>query len=184
MELADSVLVAHVRTDPVALETLYRRHVSRVVSFAARRCAEPQDVADLVAATFVSVIESAHTYDPRRGDVLPWIIGIERHLLAENGRRHYREQEVLARTLGARPIDADEFADLEERIDRAREGEEMQRALGSIEPRYREALLLTNDGLTSQQAASVLGISPTAFRMRLSRARRALQKTLTKEATP
>jgi len=184
VELSDSSLVAHVRTDPVALEELYRRHVARVVSFAARRCAEPQDVADLVAATFVSVIESAHTYDARRGDVLPWIIGIERHLLAENGRRHFREREVLARTIGTRAIEGDEFAELEERIDRTRESAEVERALSTLAATEREALLLAGDGLTSEQAAGVVGISATAFRMRLSRARRALRKALDKEGTP
>ena len=58
-ESTDAELMRRAQTDPLALELLYRRHVGRVVAFAARRCREPQDVADLVAATFVSVIESA-----------------------------------------------------------------------------------------------------------------------------
>ena len=44
---------------------------------------------------------------------------------------------------------------------------------------HQEALALTAwDGLTSPQAAAVLGISPTAYRLRLSRARRALRAHL------
>jgi hypothetical protein len=42
---------------------------------------------------------------------------------------------------------------------------------GRLKPRAREALLLAGpDGLTSRQSAAVLGISPAAFRMRLTSA--------------
>ena len=55
----------------------------------------------------------------------------------------------------------------------------MRGALGRLKPRAREALLLAGpDGLTSRQAAAVLGISPAAFRMRLTSARRALARAL------
>lgn len=49
---------------------------------------------------------------------------------------------------------------------------------------HQEALALTAwDGLTAPQAAAVLGITPTAYRLRLSRARRALRTGLgTKQA--
>ena len=178
-ESPDSELLRRVRSDPLALELLYRRHVGRVLSFAARRCSEPQDAADLVAATFVTVIESAHSYDPRRGEVLPWILGIEGNLWADRGRRAFREREVLERSLGRRPLEEDEYARLEERIDAARESRRVEQALATLDPRHREALLLVgHDGLTDREAATALRIAPTAFRMRLSRARRALERAL------
>jgi RNA polymerase sigma-70 factor (ECF subfamily) len=178
-ESSDAELLRGAHDDPLALELLYRRHVGRVIAFAARRCREPQDVADLVAATFVRVIESAHTFDERRGEVLPWIIGIESNLLADRGRRAYREREVLERSLGQRPLQEDEYARLEERIDAARESRDVERSLATLDPRQREALLLVgHDGLSDKQAAAALGITPTAFRMRLSRARRALRDAL------
>jgi RNA polymerase sigma-70 factor (ECF subfamily) len=178
-ESSDPELLRRAQDDPVAFELLYHRHVGRVIAYAARRCREPQDAADLVAATFVRVIEAAHTYDEKRGEVLPWIIGIESNLLADRGRRAYREREVLERTLGQRPLDEDEYARLEERIDAARESREVERALASLDPRHREALLLVaHDGLSDKQAAAALRVTPTAFRMRLSRARRALRAAL------
>jgi RNA polymerase sigma-70 factor (ECF subfamily) len=176
---SDAELLRRVRTDAAALELLYRRHVKRVVAYAVRRCREPQDVADLVAATFVSVIESAEGYDPRRGEVLPWILGIEAHLHADRLRRAHREREVLARTVGERRLDEDEYARLEAQIDAARESRRIEEALASLAPRSREALLLVgHDGLTDREAAAALRIPPTAFRMRLSRARRALRQAL------
>jgi RNA polymerase sigma factor (sigma-70 family) len=178
--LTDRELLSRLRTDPAALEQLYRRHVRRLVSYAARRCREPQDVADAVATTFVAVLESAHTFDPSRGEVLPWILGIERNLLAENGRRAAREHEVLIRALGQRTLVPDEFAELEERIDAARDSAQVERALATLDPAQREVLALVgHDGLDSGRAAALLGISRTAFRMRLSRARRALKEALT-----
>jgi RNA polymerase sigma-70 factor (ECF subfamily) len=172
-------LIGLIRTDPGALELLYRRHVGRVTSFAARRCREPQDVADLVAATFVTVIESAGAYDPGRGEVLPWILGIESHLIADRYRGLRREREVLARSLGERSLDEDDYARLEDQIDAARIGGAVGRALDRLDPAEREALLLAgHEELTSREAAAILGISPTAFRMRLSRARRALRRAL------
>jgi RNA polymerase sigma factor (sigma-70 family) len=164
---------------------LYRRQVGRVTAFAARRCADPQEVSDLVAATFVAVIESAQTYDPSRGPVVPWILGIEGNLWAERGRRVYREREVLTRTLGQRVLDDDEYVRLEEQIDAARVTGAVGHALARLEPEQREALLLAGyEGLTSRKAATALGISPTAFRMRLSRARRALRRALERNAEP
>jgi RNA polymerase sigma factor (sigma-70 family) len=185
-ELPDSTLIAHIRTDPVALEVFYRRHIGRVLAFAARRCREPEDVGDLAAATFVTALESAQSYDPTRGEVVPWLFGIESHLWLDRCRGSFRERELLARTIGQRELGEDDYARLEEQIDAERTGGQLGRALGRIDPGEREVLLLAgDDGLTSRQAAAALGISPTAYRMRLSRARRALGKAMaTDEGEP
>jgi RNA polymerase sigma-70 factor (ECF subfamily) len=179
LEPSDPELLARVRTDAAALDLLYRRHVKRVGSYAARRCREPQDVADLVAATFVSVIESAHTFDPRRGEVVPWILGIEANLWANRGRRAFRERELLARSLAEPALDEDEYVRIEEQIDAARESRRIEEALAGLDPRQREALwLVGHDGLSDRDAAAVAGVAPAAFRMRLTRARRALVRAL------
>jgi RNA polymerase sigma-70 factor (ECF subfamily) len=178
-EPTDPELLARVRTDAAAFELLYRRHVKRVGAYAARRCREPQDVADLVAATFVTVIDSAHTFDPRRGEVAAWIVGIEANLWANRGRRACRERELLARSLAEPALDEDEFARIEEQIDAARESRRIEEALGALDPAQREALLLVgHDGLSDREAAAATGVAPAAFRMRLTRARRALARTL------
>ena len=58
-------------------------------------------------------------------------------------------------------------------------------ALERLRPRAREALLLVSEaGLRPAEAARVLGISPAAFRMRLSAARRALDKVVAAQAAP
>jgi RNA polymerase sigma factor (sigma-70 family) len=176
---SDADLLSLVCHDPGALEALYRRHVRRLTRYAARRCERPEDVADLVAATFVAVLESAHRYDPARGEALSWMMGIARHLAWNTARGVQRERAALARVAGWRSLGHDEIAELEERIDASREHQDVEAAFQSLEPWQRETLwLVGHDGLTQEQAAEALSLSPSAFRMRLMRARRALTDAL------
>src|SRR3954451_20359099 len=106
--------------DPDAVEAFYRRHVDTVMRFAVRRCATPDDVADLVSITFLEVIGAAASYDARRGPVRPWLLGIAARCLADHLRDSYRRAEALRR-LGARPsLSADEAERVERMIDAAR----------------------------------------------------------------
>lgn len=181
--MPDADLVRDMQSDPDAFEALYRRHVRRLTLYAATRSRRPEDVADLVAATFVAALESADAYDRARGDVLPWLIGIARHLAADLARYAQREREALARVAESRSLGSDEIAELEERIDAVRGTAELQIALERLHLRDREPLvLLGHVGLSSAEAAQALGISPATFRVRLMRARRALRKALTQSS--
>ena len=176
-ESADEDLLRRLSSDPVAFEVFYRRHVDRVIGFATRRVTDPADAADLVAATFVTVLSAARSYDPGRGEPGAWLLGITARLIVNARRRKVRESAALARIAGRRLIDQSDIERLEERIDAARSSRAMIAALERLRPRAREALLLVGAaGLQPAEAARVLGISPAAFRMRLSSARRALDK--------
>jgi RNA polymerase sigma factor (sigma-70 family) len=175
----DRDLLGRLCADPAAFELFYRRHVDLVIAFAARRVREPADVADLVANTFVTVLTAAGGYDPGRGEPTAWLLGIAARLIAGARRRRGRELAATARIAGRRLIDQGDIERLEERIDAARSSQAVIEAVGQLKPRAREALLLVGaDGLTPGEAARVLGISPAAFRMRLSSARRALNGAL------
>jgi RNA polymerase sigma-70 factor (ECF subfamily) len=178
-EPAGEDLLERLSSDPAAFEAFYRRHVDRVIGFTARRVREPADVADLVAATFVTVLTSAKSYDRQRGDPEAWLLGITARLIANARRRGARESAATARIAGRRLIDQSDIERLEERIDAARASQAVLAALGRLRPRAREALLLVGaEGLRPAEAARVLGISPAAFRMRLTSARRALDKAV------
>lgn len=175
----DRELLAALSADRAAFEVFYRRHVGRVIRFAARRLSEPADVADLTAATFVEVLTSAATYDPSRGQPEAWLLGIAVRLIANGRRRQGREAAALRRIAGRRLIDPDDFERLEEQIDASRATTAALYAMAKLKPSEREALLLVGaDGLTPAQAAGVLGITGPAFRMRLHSARRALARAL------
>ncbi|MFC7500949.1 RNA polymerase sigma factor [Nocardioides sp. GCM10030258] len=100
-----------------------------------------------------------------------WLFGVARKTL-QNTRRREGRQDAVAAHLASLPrgvVDAGLPPDLvAERLD-----------IAAVWPRlnavHQEALALAAlDGLSGPEAAVVLGISPTAFRLRLSRARRSL----------
>jgi RNA polymerase sigma factor (sigma-70 family) len=178
-ELTDHVLLAHSRSDPEAFAEFYRRHIDRVIGFAVRRVATPGDVADVVAATFLAALESAGSYDPRRGEPMPWLLGIAARLIANQRRRRAREGFAYARLEGRSLLDSDDIERLESRIDAAAQADLARSALAWLPATQREALLLVGEeGLSPAEAARVLGISGTAFRVRLVRARRAIRTAL------
>lgn len=171
--------MAAVRSDPAALEELYRRHRRQVMNYAARRCSQPADVADLVAATFMAVLLSASTYDPGRGDVIPWIIGVAHRQHGSMLRRERRQGALAARSANRRVLSDDDIARVEEQIDAARRTPAVETALHILSAPQREAMwLVGHDGLTPQEAARVVGIPSAALRLRLSRARHTLRHAL------
>ena len=92
---SDRELLSALSTDRGAFEIFYRRHVPRVIRFAARRLREPADVADITAGTFVEALSSARTYDPGRGEPVAWLLGIAATLIANGQRRQAREAAAM-----------------------------------------------------------------------------------------
>jgi RNA polymerase sigma factor (sigma-70 family) len=158
-------------------ERLYRAQVGSVTAYFARRSRDPQTVADLTADTFVEAMRSFATFDPRRGDVRPWLFAIARHVHARHSERGTRERDAAARHAGSRSLDPDETEELEQRIDAAQRGREIVERLAALPPLDREAIELVDLAeLTPKEAAKVLGVSSGGLRVRLSRARARLRK--------
>jgi len=178
-EPTDAELLARLRTDPAALELIFRRYRHLVLRYAARRCSEPADVVDLVAATFLALLESGGGFDPRRGSAPAWILGVAHRQWVRTLRRESRIRELARRQAGQRHLDADDMARIEEQIDASRERAALEEAMAQLPERHREVLfLIGHEGLTNEQAAFVAGVRPSVFRVRLHRARRALQRQL------
>ena len=169
--------VAHHDSD--ALAELYGRVVDRTVAFAVRRCANPEQVHDLVAATWLEVISVSPRFDPARGRAVPWILGVMANLANDQRRRSAREHEALRRLAGQRVMAPDDVERIEAAIDAARLGEGIRDQMNALSPREREAFeLVALAGVGQEQAANALGVAPAAFRMRLARARRRLRAVL------
>jgi RNA polymerase sigma factor (sigma-70 family) len=175
-------LLVSVRSDPAALEALYRRHVGATVRFAVRRCGTPEEVHDLVAATWLEVIDASRRFDPRRGKALPWILGVAANLANDARRRAAREHAALQRLNGRRVLEPDDMERLEEAIHAEGLSELTRRGLAAMSPADRElvefAAFASLVGVSGEEAAAALGLEPAAFRMRLSRARRRLRAVL------
>jgi RNA polymerase sigma factor (sigma-70 family) len=178
-EPTDRELLESLNADPAAFELFYRRHVDRVIGFAARRLPDAADVADVVATTFLTVLTSSTSYDPQRGEPTAWLLGITHRLIAGNARHSRKRAALVTKIAGSRLLDGDDIDRLEERIHAEQSARTVMEAVNELKPNARDALLLVGvEGLTPTEAAQVLGISPANFRMRLSAARRALDRSL------
>ena len=154
-----------------AFERIYRADVGAITRFFARRCTEPQLVADLTADTFVRAMTSFGTFDARRGSATSWLFGIARHTFAAHLEQSARSRAVADQVAGRRELDRDELAELEARIDAERPGRALLERLAELPELEREAVELVHlCGLAPKEAAEALGVPKGAMRTRLYRA--------------
>lgn len=148
---------------------LYDAVYSDLLRFALRRV-DPAVAEDVVAQAFLVAWRRSEVLPEELDDARAWMFGIARGVILNTRRGSERSLALSVRLAetSERYVDpADDLAAC--RIDVAR-------AWRLLSERHQEALALTVlDDLTAPQAAQVLGISPVAFRLRLSRARRALR---------
>jgi RNA polymerase sigma-70 factor (ECF subfamily) len=161
-------------------ERVYRRNIGVLTRYFARRCREPQTVADLTSETVVRAVSGFAGYDPRRGSDRAWLLGIASRVFARHCEQSASGRDALVRLEGYRVLDEDEIDELTERIDAEREGALLLRRCAQLPAHEREAIELVDlEELTPKEAAQALGISHGAVRKRLSRARSRLKKGTT-----
>ncbi len=159
------------------LEEVYRANVGPVSAYFARRCAEPQTVADLTSETFLRAAAGFARFDPHRGSPRAWLFGIAARVFAGHCAAHADGVEMAVRLAAHRPLPADEIEDLAERIDAQREGRELLERCAALSEVERSAIELVDlAGLTTKEAADTLGVSAVVLRKRISRARYRLRK--------
>jgi RNA polymerase sigma-70 factor (ECF subfamily) len=166
----------NIATDRAAFAEFYLQHFDDVLGFVTRRVSEPQLAADLTADVFVAALESASSY---RGDGPPgaWLIGIARRVVAAEYRRGAGRRAAGQRLHGSRLLAEDDIAALVERIDAQRDAHALYEHIQQLPSGERDVLeLVAVDGLGLAEAAAVLGIRPTAARVRMFRARRFLRE--------
>lgn len=164
-------------------ETVYDATYPAVLRFAQRRV-HPSHAEDVAADVFVVAWRRLNDVPVEPDEARAWLFGVARRVLMASQRAEQRRAALTVRVadeqvrsgLGSGSgsgIDADLVL---HHVDLAR-------AWRRLSPVHQETLaLVVWDDLTSPQAAEVLGISPVAFRLRLSRARRALRHHLSSHA--
>lgn len=151
-------------------EALYYDHREAVWRYARRR-ADEQGAADVFSEVFMIAWRRLERVPDEPDDALPWLLACTRKVLWHQQRAERRRFRLIARLASSAPVVVEQPE---------RPTGELSRALAKLSERDRDALLLTAwDGLTSEQAAEVLGCSPQAFRARARRARRRLAHELT-----
>jgi RNA polymerase sigma-70 factor (ECF subfamily) len=159
-------------------ESVYRENIRPVTAFFARRCRDPQQVADLTSQTFVDAIRSAGSFQGR-GTPTAWLIAIARRVYANHLNEQAIGADLIDQLAGQLVLGHDEVEDLAARIDAQHDGREVLEHAARLSTLEREALELVDlIGLTPKDAARVLGVSPNALRVRLFRAHQRLRKEL------
>ncbi|HVR32467.1 MAG TPA: sigma-70 family RNA polymerase sigma factor [Acidimicrobiia bacterium] len=181
MDRSDADLLADAADgDGEAYGAFFRRHSRAVTTYAIRRCGNADDVADLVADTFMIALQASGRYIPETDTALPWLYGIARRVLARQRRRSAGFTRLLAKSTHSQVrfqgIEEDAIADA---IDAIRTAPALAEALGELSKGERDVLeLVAFEGLTPSEAAIVLELTPNAARLKLSRARRHMRGLL------
>jgi RNA polymerase sigma factor (sigma-70 family) len=158
-------------------EQIYRINADVVMGYFARRCSEPQTVADLTSETFVRAAGAFGSFDPSRGSARAWVFGIAVHVYAHHCAQAANGRDAVARLAGRRSLEIDEIEELAGRIDAERAGRELIEGCSQLPELERAAIELVDlTGLTPKEAAAALGVSRVVLRKRLSRGRARLRK--------
>jgi RNA polymerase sigma factor (sigma-70 family) len=160
-----------------AFEQIYRANVGVLTAYFARRCRDPQTVADLTSETIVRAAGAFGGFDPGRGTARAWLFGIAGHVYAQYCAQTSDGRDAAARLARLVELPVDEVDELAHKIDAQRAGRELLERCAELPALERAAVELVDlGGLTPKDAAAALGVPRGVLRMRLSRARARLRK--------
>ncbi len=145
----------------------WRDDAPRVMAYA-RRHVGSHDAHDVVSETFLA---AWRRWDDVPDPAIAWLLVTARQVMGNQHRSARRQRALADRIVLLGEVATSQPDSLEGALGR----QEALERLARLTEQHREALLLVSwDGLTTEQAAAVLGIRPAAFRRRTSRARAAL----------
>lgn len=172
------VLAAVADGDRAALEVLYRRHAPWLTLRLTQRCRDQDLVDQALQDTFVTVWRKAGTWSGA-GDVGAWIWGVAiRTLMARMRPR----SPLVARLAGRR---SEPLASAEDLVLTGLQHGELGPAIDRLSPELRSVVQATVlDGLTTGEAARLLGVPQGTVKTRMRRAREELRAALAGSAPP
>jgi len=162
-----------------AFEELYDRYRGQIWRFLARLTGGGPSTEDLFQETWLAAARHAHLL---REDTAPlrWL-----YTIAHNKHRNAARSWAVERRRGAEiwaqpplaPLRPDDAASAQMEVERVRS------AMARLPAAHREILVICAcEGLESDDAAAVLGLTPEAVRKRLSRARAELAALVGRDA--
>ena len=141
--------------DERALRWLYDRYGAAVLHLAYATVGNRHDAEDIVQATFVAAWQGRERYEPERGSLLGWLLGIARRKAVDMIRVRSRQNRVTDSLRQAETSDAGSAAGVDAVIDRLVVADQ----LSGLEPAQRRVLELSfYDDLTHVQIAALTGM--------------------------
>jgi len=169
------------RGDNSAWEALYLRSYPRLLSYARRRLGDDDAARDAVGETMARAVRGLVTFRDDGAGFDAWLSGIIRHVVLD-----------LQRSAGRRPVSDHPPPELassdpspEDHLTRDADAAAVRLAFGLLSEADRDLLeLRVVLGLTSEEAAKVLGKRPGAVRMAQARALSRLRTLLQDREVP
>jgi len=170
--------------DTDAFEILVDRHEKPVFNFVLKRCGDRQEAEELLQETFLRVVRSAETYEPK-AKFTTWLYTIARNLCIDRARKEKGHTEVsLDNPIGDDPDDetfVDQMADegatsASVDHDRRRFREKLKEALDALPEKQREVFVLREfSELKYREIADVVDAAVPTVKSRMRYALKALR---------
>jgi RNA polymerase sigma-70 factor (ECF subfamily) len=151
--------------EELAWEGLFRRSYPRLLAYAGRRLATPEQANDAVGEAVTRAVAGLDGLRLEGGGFDAWMYGILRHVVADTHRAALREGP------GPVPERADDSSPPDLWALDREDATELRSAFAKLDLGDRELLqMLVVDGLSAEEVADRLGRRPGAVRMAQSRA--------------
>jgi RNA polymerase sigma-70 factor (ECF subfamily) len=168
------------RGDTEAFTALYRRHQGAIYRFALHMTGSAPASEDVVQEVFLALL-NIDGYDPARGPLRPFLLGIARNFALRSIAKV--AEKSTESTWDTEPDDIPDGSNILTDLTRQETIESVRRAVLSLPPPFREAVVLCDlESSSYEEAASAIGCPVGTLRSRLSRARSMLAQKL--GATP
>jgi RNA polymerase sigma-70 factor (ECF subfamily) len=176
-ELLQSMLAG----EEEALSVLYRRRQGGIYRFALQMCGSKTLAEDVTQEAFMVLIKDDHTFDPERGSLNSFLMGVARNLLLRRLQRERfyapieeesDDQAITEKSLltAGGPLDD---------LSRIETINSVRTAVLALPERYREVVVLCDlQEMSYVEAADVLSCAVGTVRSRLHRARALLIERL------
>jgi RNA polymerase sigma-70 factor (ECF subfamily) len=150
---ADALELRFAAGDPAALRDAYDRWSAPVYAIALRTLGAHHDAEDVTQQVFVRAWRGRDTFDPGRGTLAGWLVGITRRQVSD--RLSTRVRDLRAADRAGRAVHPDPPPE----PDRVVEAVVVADELDKLAPQVRAVLRLAFfDDLTHQQIAAVTGL--------------------------
>lgn len=160
--------------EPASFESMYAQYVRLVLAYCRRRTS-PAEAHDATAEVF-AVAWRKRDEMPAGTETLPWLYGVAANVLRNQARSNRRARNLTGK-LGSQPQSHQPSP--EAQVVQRAEHAEVQKAVDSLKPHYREVIKLVEwEGLPRETVADMMSVSRAAIDQRLHRAYKQLERRL------